>query len=414
MSNHRKALSISAFLLAAALTFSGCGAGSSDPAPAASDAPDAPAPAVSSAPAGAGDTAPAGDPIRHGLVTPHSGAHAGHGAYGQGGAELWKEDVNARGGILGRPVELVYEDNGETEQTYMNAMVKALSDDDLCAVYSNGYSNQITLVLPEVANYEIPLLAGNSSQACLDANNDYYWMLRLSDANVSPAMVLACRDQLNMKKPAILNVNDSYGRGMADFVVKAIEENGMELAIQVECTAEEKQFTPILTQIVNSGADGIIAINHQDQAALVMMQIEAMDIQLPLMGCSQYASALAMDTAGEASNGWYSLADWSNEVQTESGKAFVEAYRKAYNRDSDMQSVCAYDAMLLLEDAITRAGTDDPKAVNEALKQTKDVVGAMTSYTYLEGDHSLGTSIMLTQTQDKKGVMIDMVAKPGL
>ena len=207
MSNHRKALSISAFLLAAALTFSGCGAGSSDPAPAASDAPDAPAPAVSSAPAGTGDTAPAGDPIRIGIVTTLSGANAGHGEYCKEGAELWKEDVNARGGILGRPVELVYEDNGETEQTYMNAMVKALSDDDLCAVYSNGYSNQITLVLPEVANYEIPLLAGNSSQACLDANNDYYWMLRLSDANVSPAMVLACRDQLNMKKPAILNLS---------------------------------------------------------------------------------------------------------------------------------------------------------------------------------------------------------------
>ena len=110
MSNHRKALSISAFLLAAALTFSGCGAGSSDPAPAASDAPDAPAPAVSSA--------PAGDPIRIGIVTTLSGANAGHGEYCKEGAELWKEDVNARGGILGRPVELVYEDNGETEQTY--------------------------------------------------------------------------------------------------------------------------------------------------------------------------------------------------------------------------------------------------------------------------------------------------------
>lgn len=90
----------------------------------------------------------AGDPIRIGIVTTLSGANAGHGEYCKEGAELWKEDVNARGGILGRPVELVYEDNGETEQTYMNAMVKALSDDDLCAVYSNGYSNQITLVLP--------------------------------------------------------------------------------------------------------------------------------------------------------------------------------------------------------------------------------------------------------------------------
>jgi ABC-type branched-subunit amino acid transport system substrate-binding protein len=214
-----------------------------------------------------------------------------------------------------------------------------------------------------------------------------------------------------MKRPAILTVNDSYGLGMTEFVESAIKNLGMEVAIRVECTQDEKQFTPMLTRILNSGADGIIAINHQDQAALVMLQVKAMDIKFPLMGCSQYASALAMDTAGEAANGWYSLADWTNEVQTPSGKTFVENYRKAYNRDSDMQSAFAYDAVTLLEKAIIQAGSDDPKAINEAMKKTKSISGVMTSYTYYEGDHSLGESIFLTQTQNKKGTMIDVAKK---
>ena len=121
------------------------------------------------------------EPIRIGIVTTLSGSNSGHGEYCKEGAELWLDDVNARGGILGRPVEIVYEDNGETNQEYQNAFIKMLSEGDVSAVYSNGYSDQITLVSPDVESYGIPLLAGNSSQACLDSGYEYYWMLRLSD-----------------------------------------------------------------------------------------------------------------------------------------------------------------------------------------------------------------------------------------
>ena len=105
----------------------------------------------------------------------------------------------------------------------------------------------------------------------------------------------------------------------------------------------------------------------------------------------QYASALAIDTAGETANGWYSLADWTVQTNTETGKAFVDAYRAAYNRDPDMQSVTAYDSMYLLKDAIERAGSDDPDAINKVLGETKDLPGAMTTYTF-QGDNSLGTT----------------------
>lgn len=350
-----------------------------------------------------------GDPIRIGVVTTLSGANSGHGEYCKEGAELWKNQVNESGGILGRPVEIVYEDNGETEQSYVNAMVKCLSNDNVSAIFSNGYSSQVDLVCPEVQNYEIPLIGGCSSQALLEKGYDYFWMLRLSDQTVSPAMVSACKE-LGMKNPAILHVSDSYGQGMADFVEKALADQGMGCALRVSVSESEKQFTPVLTQIMNSGADGLIAINHQDQAALVMMQVNAMQLDIPLMGCSQYASALAMDTAGDAANGWYSLADWTCQTDTEEGKAFVDAYRAAYNRDPDMQSVCAYDAMKVIEDAIIRSNSTDPKVINEAIKETKDLAGAMTTYTYTT-DHSLGTSIFMVQTENKTGVLKGEVAR---
>lgn len=352
------------------------------------------------------------EPIRIGVVSTFSGSNSGHGEYCKEGVELWLEEVNANGGILGRQVEIVYEDNGETNQEFQNAFIKVLSEDNVSAVYSNGYSDQVTLVSPDVESYGIPFLAGNSSQACLDSGYEYYWMLRLSDSIVSPTMANACVDLLNMTNVAILQVNDSYGDGMADYVEEALTAQGVEIALRLSFDAEETQFNSYLAQVQNAEVDGIVAIAHQDQAALLMMQVDALDFDVPLMGCSQFATSLAIDTAGEAADGWYSLADWTCQVETESGSAFVKAYREKYGRDPDMQSVCAYDAMLVLQDAIERAGSDDPAAINAALYGTSNVVGAMTTYT-CDPDagnavHCLGQSIFLTQTENGTGTLIDI------
>lgn len=398
--------------------FTGCASKAEDNTPAA-ETPSTDTPAQEEKPAEetpAEETpADSTEPIRIGVVSTFSGSNSGHGEYCKEGVELWLDTVNANGGILGRPVEIVYEDNGETNQEYQNAFIKLLSEGNVSAVYSNGYSDQVTLVSPDVEQYGIPFLAGNSSQACLDSGYNYYWMLRLSDAIVSPTMANACADMLNMTNVAVLQVNDSYGDGMADYVCAALEAKGVTVALRTSFDAEESQFNSYLAQVQNAGVDGIVAIAHQDQAALLMMQIDALGLDLPLMGCSQFATALAIDTAGAAADGWYSLADWTCQVNTEAGAAFVNAYREKYNRDPDMQSVCAYDAMLVLQDAIERAGTDDPKAINDALYETNGVVGAMTTYTCNKDDatasHSLGTSIFLTQTENGQGVLIDTVKR---
>ena len=212
----------------------------------AAEAPKADAPAADAPAAEAPEAPAAPEAIRIGVVTTLSGSNSGHGEYCKEGVELWLDDVNARGGILGRPVEIVYEDNGETNQEYQNAFIKMLSEGNVSAVYSNGYSDQITLVSPDVESYGIPLLAGNSSQACLDSGFEYYWMLRLSDMLVSPTMANACVDNLKMTKVAILQVNDSYGDGMADYVEEALTAQNVEVALRLSFDGAETQFNSYL------------------------------------------------------------------------------------------------------------------------------------------------------------------------
>lgn len=399
-------------MLAACLLLSlmsGCASGKSTETAAAPETTPAPANTE------AASEAVTAEPIRIGVVSTFSGSNSGHGQYCKEGVELWLDSVNAAGGILGRPVTIVYEDNGETNQEYQNAFVKMLSEGNVSAIYSNGYSDQVTLVSPDVEAYGIPFLAGNSSQACLDSGFEYYWMLRLSDAIVSPTMANACVDLLKMTNVAILQVNDSYGDGMADYVEAALKEKSVNVALRLSFDAEETQFNSYLAQVQNADVDGVVAIAHQDQAALLMMQVDALGLDMPLMGCSQFATSLAIDTAGSSADGWYSLADWTCQVSSESGSNFVKAYREKYGRDPDMQSVCAYDGMLILQAAIEKAGTDDPKAINAALYETNNVVGAMTTYTCDKNAgnavHCLGQSIFLTQTVDGSGKLIDITKR---
>lgn len=415
---HKNRLLMVVLAIVFAIAFSACDAApatSGTVAPATSVSANAPADpsasADSSVPANA--SAPAStEPIRIGVCAVLSGTNASHGEFYKEGIELWANQVNEAGGILGRQVELVYEDAGETDQTAVNACVKALSTDNIVALTTDYASSATVLCAPEILKYQIPYIGCASSSSVMNLNNPYIWFNRMTDVQVSPAMVKASKERLGMKNPALIYVADTYGQGMADQVKLAIENDpDMKLAIEISCNPDEKQYTPYLTQIINSGADGIIAIHHQEQAALVMKQVDAMDIQLPLIGCSQYATALAFDTAGESANGWYSLADWSDGTERPEGQAFLAAYKQAYNKSPDFTTVCAYDAGLIIQDAITRAGSTDPAAINEAIKGTKGLEGAMTTYSYDGAMQSLGETINLTQTTDLTAKMIDIVKR---
>lgn len=354
--------------------------------------------------------APKEETIKLGVVTALSGERASVGEYAKLAAELYKKQVNEKGGINGKMVDIVYEDEGATEQSVINAMVKLYSRDDIVGVFTTTLSSNVIAASPTIEKYRISTVASGSSTNIPPLNNQYLWQARTTDDLAGRIIAKAAVEELGMKKPAIIHLSDSWGAGISRHTINALKEMDVEPVLEINVNLDEKQFSPFLTQIVNSEADGIIMLAHQQESSIIAMQADAMSINLPRIGASGLASPVALQTAGDAANGWYAVTDWTTEVQTESGKAFVQAFEAEYSKAPDLQSAFAYDGLSIMGKAIELAGSTDHEAVNKALAEVKDMPGASGVFTASE-QRVFGTSLFLVKIEDQTAKLMNTVSR---
>lgn len=351
--------------------------------------------------------------IKFGLISALSGENASQGQYAKEGAELFKKSINEAGGVLGKKIEIIYEDEASSEQQgSIYAALKLATRGDITGIFGTTVSSTNNIaIMPTIAEYKIPLMAGGSSANIKKENNPFVWQARMSDDLTGVVMAKSAVEVLGMKNPAIIHGSDSFGAGLAIATTNALKKNhNIQPKIDIVYNPNEKQYTPFLSQILNSGADGIIAISHQVDAGVIMKQVAAMGIKLPVIGSTSYVSEIALSAAKEASNGWYAIGDWTNEVPTPEGKKFVADYRQAYNREPDMPSAFAYDSFAILAEAVKIAGTADPVKVNDAIAKVKALKGVASTFTPDEG-RVLGTSQFLVQIVNGKAVIKQSITR---
>ena len=361
----------------------------------------------------AGFSASAADTVTFGVVAPLTGNNIMVGDFVRNGALLAQKHINERGGILGKKLELVFEDEVDTLQASVNAMTKILNYPEVVAFFGSTYSSNCIAISPLVAEKKIPMLAGGSSANIPKEKNDFVWQARMTDDNSGILLAKAATENIGMKNPAIIFVAESFGTGLKDQTVAALKRLGVEVQEKniYAHNPDEKQYGPIISQIQHSDVDGLIGISHQMPGAIICMQVEAAGLDLPLLGSSSFASVVCRETAGEAADGWLGVADWTPEVTTEAGQAFSNAYREEYKGkpDSDMPAVTAYDSVMLFAEACRLAGTTtDSIAINEGFKKIKAYKGAMSTYTP-NSDHCFSTSQFLTENLDRKAALKEIV-----
>ena len=352
--------------------------------------------------------------VTFGIIAPMTGNNIMVGEFVVNGANLAQKQINEKGGILGKRLELVFEDEVDNVQTSVNAMTKMLNRPEITAFFGSTYSAFCIAVSPQVLEKRITMLAGGSSANIPKENNPYIWQARMTDDNSGILLAKAATETLKMKNPAILHIADSFGTGLKDQAVAAFQRIGIEVKPNLifAHVPDEKQFGPLLSQIRNSDADGLIAITHQMPAAVICMQIESSGLDLPLLGSSSFNSVVARTTAKDAANGWYAVADWTPEVTTDSGQAFANAYREEYKGkpDSDMPAVTAFDSVMLFAEACRLANsTTDREAINNALAKIKAYPGAMSTYTPNEF-RCFATSQFLTLNEDGLAKLKEVVS----
>ncbi len=350
--------------------------------------------------------------IVFGVVTSLTGERAQNGVYTKEALDLWVEQTNAAGGIMGKKVELAYEDDQSTDQGGANAYQKLMSRGDISAAFAPTFSS-ITLALePYVKQYEIPTMTGGSSVKMPTLNNPYLWQIRFNDNLAGVTMGKAAVSVLKMKKPVIIHESDSFGQGLADASRAELIKQGIKNEDIIDFTYNkgEKNFAPAIAILKEKGCDGIIAVSQQIEASLIMMQVKAANITLPCIGSTSYCSEIAITNAGASAEGWYSVSDWTPTVSTEPGKSFVAAYKAKYNKDCDLPGALNYDAASMYKAAIEAGKSADPKSINANIAKIKDLVGIASKYTP-NSDRICALTQFLTKNVNGKPAIQEVISR---
>ncbi|MDD5954740.1 MAG: ABC transporter substrate-binding protein [Firmicutes bacterium] len=347
------------------------------------------------------------NPVYIGVLDAFSGDRASNGEYSKQGADMAMEYINANGGVMGRAVELIYEDDQGTEAACTNAFQKIVSEYDLAAICLNKYSSMVLAMEQFVAEEGIPSICCGSSVKIEASETPNLFSSRRSDSGSGVTIATYCKE-LGMTKVAILHAPDALGTGMTPVILKTFEELGGIEAVSVQqFSSEEKNFAPYIAKIIDSGCDGVIAIAQQQEAGLIMSGIKESGLTVPCIGNSAFAQQVAIETSGGTCDGWYSCSAFSPTAKDEPTKTWIADFEAKYGRKPDMTSACMYDAVLMFCEAMNQTQSTEWEDIIGYLKTLDNFQGVGSSYTY-SGTPMLSNSEFIVQI---KGTSPEVVAR---
>lgn len=319
-------------------------------------------------------SAQAQDTIKIGVTQPLTGAVAASGNYVVQGARIAEEEINAAGGVLGKKIELIVEDNKSNPKEAVATAEKLIVRDEV-PVLMGAWSSTYTLaVMPKLQEYGVPMVVETSSSGKITTSCNP-WVFRISPTSEMEARAFADKvDQFGIKKADFLVVNNDWGLGAADQFSKMLKEKGIEVGVIESMDAKATDVSAQLAKIKASGGDTLFVTTGVEQLTLVLKQAVEQQVEHSIIttGGSQSPDQL-LEQAGAAANGSHHLlffAPWFPDTAPNPAVAtkFVESWNaKDYNFAGLTEGFRGYDGIHTIVAAIKAAGKAEPKAIQEAL-----------------------------------------------
>lgn len=221
----------------------------------------------------------AADTIKIGVNQPLTGPFAASGAYVVNGAKIAADEVNARGGVLGKKIELVVEDN-KSNPTEAAAVAEKLITSDETPVMMGAWGSSLTLaVMPKLEEYEVPMLVETSSSGKITTSGNPF-VFRISPPSALEAEMFAPMvEKIGVKKVDFLVINNDWGRGAAADFGKMLKDKGVTVGLTETMDASAQDMSAQLAKIKGTDADTLMITAAVDQLTLVFKQMAAMGVK---------------------------------------------------------------------------------------------------------------------------------------
>jgi len=322
--------------------------------------------------------ASAQETIKIGVTQPLTGAFAASGNYVAQGAKIAEEAINAQGGVLGRKIQLVIEDN-KSNPTEAAASVEKLISRDKVPVLMGAWSSTLTLaVMPKLMEYQVPMLVETSSSGKITTSGNPY-IFRISPTSEMEAKAFApAVKKFGIKKADFLATNNDFGLGASQEFSKMVKEQGAQVGVQETMDPKATDFSAQLAKIKASGGDTLFVTTAVEQITLILKQAKEQQVKARIIttGGSNSPDQLIAQ-AGDAANGSFHLVfftPWFPDAvkNPDIAKRFVAEWNKrGHNVGGLTEGFRGWDGVHTIVEAIKKAGKADAKAITNAMWDVK-------------------------------------------
>jgi len=333
-------------------------------------------------------------PLAIGAVQPLTGWAALGGKNVVAGMKIALEKVNASGGVLGRPFELIIEDGKADPVESVNAIEKLIRRDKVPAIIGCWASSATLAAMPIMERSKIPMLV-ETATAPMITDKKNKWVFRFTSNNDIDGLLMEpyLVPKLGFKKAAYLAVNNDWGRSMVKAVSEIMKKTGGEVVMTEYCGGAEANFTPMLTRIKNAGADTLFITNTLNGIALILKQYHELGMKMNLFITSGMSVEELVNLAGkEAVEGAYFferfVATSPPPGKEKESQEMIAAYKKIFPDGFAYADVAqGYDSVRIMAQAIQRGGAPDPLQIRDALEKT-DYPGVSGRVKFDQNNHS--------------------------
>ncbi|HTO54608.1 MAG TPA: ABC transporter substrate-binding protein [Myxococcota bacterium] len=324
----------------------------------------------------AGCSGKSGDSIVVGHVASMTGDTATFGRSADQGMRMAIEELNAKGGVLGKKLELVTEDDRSVTEEARTAAQKLLQRDRVIALLGEVASSRSLAAAPEAERAKVPMISPGSTNPKVTEGKEYVFRACFIDPFQGAVMAKFAASELHAKRLAILfDFKQDYSVGLADFFRETAKKLGAEIVADERYTSGDIEFRAQLTTIRAANPDAIFVPGYYTEVGLIAKQARELGINVPLLGGDGWDSEKTTEIGGEAVEGYYFSTHYAADSSDPRVQEFVSRFKTKYGDSPDAMAALGYDTAGILADALGRAGTTDGEKLRDAIAATKNFDG---------------------------------------
>src|SRR6476659_2197713 len=300
-------------------------------------------------------------PVHFAFIGELSGAGAVSSTNFRDGALMAIDEINAKGGILGRKIELKQYDTQTNPGTARSQMQKAI-DEEPYVVLGPIFSGivKVSMMLAEQA--EIPMIIGGEASDLTQQGAKYLFRTSFGQQVSMPKIANYIRDVVKAKNVAVVWVNNDFGKGGRDNFKKEMDSRGIKVVADLSTESGQTDFAADVVKAKAANAEAIFVYTNEEESARFLREARKQGVGVPLIGETTLLGQKVIELAGEAANGVRGHVGLTVDAPIPAVKEFAERFRKRFNYVCDHNGIKGYTAVYMIKHVTEKVGKFDSKA----------------------------------------------------